>query len=61
MTIADGHLSDILIHMTAGEINLFEKYLRKSKYYLEYGCGGSTEAAVRLKVGAWGAPTDKSA
>jgi hypothetical protein len=46
-----GELSDIRIHMTESERDLFEKYLRKARYYLEYGCGGSTEAAVRLKVG----------
>lgn len=49
--MAAADLSDIRIHMTADERSLFEKHLRKSKYYLEYGCGGSTEAAVRLRVG----------
>lgn len=44
-------LDDIRIHMTPDERALFEKYVRKSRFYLEYGCGGSTEAAVRLKVG----------
>lgn len=46
-----GALSDIRIHMTASERDLFEKYLKKARFYLEYGCGGSTEAAVRLKTG----------
>jgi hypothetical protein len=49
--MSDSNLSDIKIHMTDSERELFEKYLKKARFYLEYGCGGSTEAAVRLKVG----------
>jgi hypothetical protein len=44
-------IADIRVHMTPEEVSLLHKYLKKSRFHLEFGCGGSTELAVRLKVG----------
>ncbi len=46
-----GDIGDIRVHMTLDEVDLLQKYLKKSKFHLEFGCGGSTELAVRLRVG----------
>jgi hypothetical protein len=44
-------LTSIQLQMTDAERSLFQKYLSKARYYLEYGCGGSTEFAVALGCG----------
>ena len=34
-------------YMTENEIKFFEKYLKNSKKYLEFGSGGSTYFAIK--------------
>ena len=33
------------VWMSDNELNCFDKYIRKAKHYLEFGCGGSTTRA----------------
>ena len=43
--------SNLPVMMTAAEIELMTKYLKKSRYYLEFGCGGSTLLALAQSPG----------
>jgi hypothetical protein len=50
LTSSDNVLERVQIRMTAGERALFERSISKVRYYLEFGCGGSTEIAVAKGV-----------
>jgi hypothetical protein len=41
------HHADLKIKMDNDEKSLFEKYIQPSKFYLEFGCGGSSIQALR--------------
>ncbi|GJE44713.1 hypothetical protein [Methylobacterium soli] len=43
--------ADPPIRMTDAEVSLLTRYLRRSKFYLEFGCGGSTALAIRESKG----------
>jgi len=42
--------SDFPLRMTQAEAELFKRQLASASVYLEYGCGGSTLAAVKSKL-----------
>lgn len=45
--------------MSLDEISLFQKYLKKSTNYFEFGSGGSTKLAARNNIEVYGVESDK--
>lgn len=45
--------------MSPEERDMFEKYLKKAKFYYEFGSGGSTKLATRHGVEVFGVESDK--
>lgn len=43
--------STVAVQMSEAEANLLRKHLRSSRFYLEFGCGGSTLLALRTSRG----------
>lgn len=42
-----GPPAPVPVHMTDAEVALLTRYLARSKFYLEFGCGGSTALALK--------------